>query len=52
MYGFEDEDTSAMEEFLASSPPAWNSDIPVSFVDIFGYKLIDPATTFIGTYGR
>jgi len=30
MYGFEeDEDSSAMEEFLASSPPAWNADIPV-----------------------
>nr|XP_019047640.1 CAMK/CAMKL/AMPK protein kinase [Kwoniella bestiolae CBS 10118]OCF26570.1 CAMK/CAMKL/AMPK protein kinase [Kwoniella bestiolae CBS 10118] len=28
-YGFEeDEDTSAMEEFMASSPPAWNADIP------------------------
>jgi hypothetical protein len=26
----DDEDTSAMEEFIASSPPAWNSDIPVS----------------------
>lgn len=29
MYGSEDEDSSAMEEFLASSPPAWNADIPV-----------------------
>ncbi|ORY24882.1 putative SNF1A/AMP-activated protein kinase [Naematelia encephala] len=28
LYGFDDEDTSAMEEFLASSPPAWNADIP------------------------
>ncbi|CAD6588078.1 MAG: Protein kinase [Tremellales sp. Tagirdzhanova-0007] len=28
MYVFEDEDSSAMEEFLASSPPAWNADIP------------------------
>ncbi|KAK8846590.1 hypothetical protein IAR55_005676 [Kwoniella newhampshirensis] len=29
-YGFEDEDedTSAMEEFMASSPPAWNANIP------------------------
>ncbi|WWC67507.1 uncharacterized protein I206_101415 [Kwoniella pini CBS 10737] len=28
-YGFEeDEDMSAMEEFMASSPPAWNADIP------------------------
>ncbi|WVQ83879.1 hypothetical protein IAT38_006023 [Cryptococcus sp. DSM 104549] len=26
--GFEDEDMSAMEEFMASSPPAWNADIP------------------------
>jgi len=30
MHGFEDEDTSAMEEFMASSPPAWNANIPVS----------------------
>ncbi|WVR04282.1 hypothetical protein IAU60_001282 [Kwoniella sp. DSM 27419] len=30
-YGFEDEDTSAMEEFMASSPPAWNADIPMSY---------------------
>lgn len=27
---YEDEDSSAMEEFMASSPPAWNADIPVS----------------------
>ncbi|OWZ41836.1 carbon catabolite-derepressing protein kinase [Cryptococcus neoformans] len=25
---YEDEDSSAMEEFMASSPPAWNADIP------------------------
>lgn len=30
MHGYEDEDQSAMEDFLASSPPAWNADIPVS----------------------
>lgn len=28
MYGFDDEDQSAMEDFLASSPPAWNAEIP------------------------
>ena len=27
---YDDEDTSAMEEFMASSPPAWNANIPVS----------------------
>lgn len=27
---YEDEDSSAMEEFMASSPPAWNADIAVS----------------------
>ena len=34
MYVFEDEDSSAMEEFLASSPPAWNADIPVSLTGL------------------
>ncbi|KAL1408496.1 Protein kinase [Vanrija albida] len=28
LYSFDDEDQSAMEDFLASSPPAWNVEIP------------------------
>lgn len=28
LYSFDDEDQSAMEDFLASSPPAWNAEIP------------------------
>lgn len=28
MYGFDEDDQAVMEEFLASSPPAWNAEIP------------------------
>jgi carbon catabolite-derepressing protein kinase len=28
MYSFEDEDQSALEDFMASSPPAWNAEVP------------------------
>lgn len=31
----EDEDTSAMEEFMASSPPAWNAEMPVSLASVY-----------------
>lgn len=29
MYAYDDEDQSAMEDFLASSPPAWNAEFPM-----------------------
>jgi len=28
MYGFDEDDQAVMEDFLASSPPAWNAEIP------------------------
>jgi carbon catabolite-derepressing protein kinase len=28
MYGFDEDDQTVMEDFLASSPPAWNAEIP------------------------
>jgi hypothetical protein len=30
--GVDEEDSSAMEDFMASSPPAWNSHLPVGIV--------------------
>jgi hypothetical protein len=40
MHGYEDDDASAMEDFLASSPPAWNANIPVRLAIL---ELADPS---------
>jgi carbon catabolite-derepressing protein kinase len=41
MYDMEDE-SSAMEEFMASSPPAWNAEMPVSRVNITAHRQAPP----------
>ena len=42
--GFDEEDANTMEDFLASSPPAWNTNIPVSCVT-FAYRTRSSSST-------